>query len=64
LLLFFLFFVFGHRLSFLLKDLVPRGEIVPALVPLLERWKDERQAGEGFGDYGQRLGTERLVSSV
>jgi sulfite reductase (ferredoxin) len=53
--------VFGHRLNFVLKDLVPRAEIVPTLTPLLERWQRERQAGEGFGDYCQRLGAERLV---
>jgi sulfite reductase (ferredoxin) len=52
--------VFGHRLNFVLKDLVLRNEIVPTLTPLLERWKREREAGEGFGDYCQRLGAERL----
>jgi sulfite reductase (ferredoxin) len=56
--------VYGHRLSFVLKDLVPRGEIVPMLTPLLERWKQDRQAGEGFGDYCRRVGVERLVSIV
>src|SRR5262249_16464559 len=52
--------VFGHRLNFVLKDLVPRDEIVPTLTPLLQRWEGEREAGEGFGDYCQRLGAERL----
>ena len=39
--------VLGHRLNFELRDLVPRGEIVPTLRPLLEHFKDERQAGRG-----------------
>jgi sulfite reductase (ferredoxin) len=53
--------VFGHRLNFMLKDLVPREEIVPTLTPLLERWKNERQTGEGFGDYCRRLGADCLA---
>jgi sulfite reductase (ferredoxin) len=52
--------VLGHRLNFLLKDLIPRAEVVPTLVPLLERFKAERQPGEGFGDYCQRQGAEAL----
>src|SRR5205085_8616329 len=52
--------VLGHRLNFVLKDLLPRAEVVPALVPLLEHFRAERQAGEGFGDYCQRQGAEKL----
>jgi sulfite reductase (ferredoxin) len=52
--------MFGHRLSFTLKDLVPRTAIVPLLVPLLERFKHDRLAGECFGDYCQRLGADSL----
>jgi sulfite reductase (ferredoxin) len=52
--------VLGHRLNFALRDLVPRAEVVPALVPLLERFKEERQAGETFGDYCRRQGAEKL----
>jgi sulfite reductase (ferredoxin) len=52
--------VLGHRLNFLLKDLVPRAEIVPTLVPLLEHFKEERRPGESFGDYCQRLGAAKL----
>jgi sulfite reductase (ferredoxin) len=52
--------VLGHRLSFMLEDLVPRAEIVPMLEPLLEHFKQSRQPAEGFGDYCQRLGAERL----
>jgi sulfite reductase (ferredoxin) len=54
--------VLGHRLNFLLQDLVPRREIVPTLVPLLEHFQRERQPGESFGDYCHRLGETRLKS--
>jgi sulfite reductase (ferredoxin) len=50
--------VLGHRLNFELADLVPRGRIVATLRPLLTRFKDERQSGESFGDFCQRLGEE------
>jgi sulfite reductase (ferredoxin) len=50
--------VLGHRLSFQLKDLVPRAEIASTLEPLLRCYKEERRPGEGFGDYCQRLGPE------
>jgi sulfite reductase (ferredoxin) len=52
--------VLGDRLNFELRDLVPRGDIVKALRPVLERFKAERREGEGFGDYCQRLGAERV----
>ncbi len=54
----------GHRLNFLLKDLVPRGEIVATLKPILRRFQAERIAGESFGDYCQRLGAERLLAML
>jgi sulfite reductase (ferredoxin) len=52
--------VLGHRMNFALKDLLPRAEVVPTLVPVLENFKAERQNGEGFGDFCQRLGLEKL----
>jgi sulfite reductase (ferredoxin) len=52
--------ILGHRLNFLFKDLVPLPEIVPTLRPLLRAFKEERQPEEGFGDYCQRQGAERL----
>jgi sulfite reductase (ferredoxin) len=54
--------VLGHRLNFALKDLLPRAEIVPALVPILERFKADRQPGETFGDFCRRLGAEALTA--
>lgn len=50
----------GHRLNFPLRDLVPLADIVPLMRVLLEDFKQVRQNGEGFGDYCQRLGVEKL----
>jgi sulfite reductase (ferredoxin) len=52
--------VLGHRLNFMLKDLVSLADIVPTLVPLLEHFRTERRGGETFGDYCYRLGAEIL----
>jgi sulfite reductase (ferredoxin) len=52
--------ILGHRLNFMLKDLVPLAEIVPTLRPLLQHFKEERRPEESFGDYCQRQGAERL----
>jgi sulfite reductase (ferredoxin) len=52
--------VLGHRMNFPLKDLLPRAEVVPTLVPVLEQFKAGRQDGEGFGDFCRRLGVEKL----
>jgi sulfite reductase (ferredoxin) len=52
--------VYGTRLNFLLRDLVPQKEIVPLLRPLLEDYRIQRRGGEGFGDYCQRLGQEEI----
>jgi sulfite reductase (ferredoxin) len=50
----------GHRLNFLLKDLVPQAQIVPTLVPLLEHFRAVRLPYESFGDFCRRLGQERV----
>ncbi len=57
--------VLGDRMNFQLKDLVPRGEIVATLEPLLRHYKDERRSGESFGDYCHRLGPDhtRLLAN-
>jgi sulfite reductase (ferredoxin) len=52
--------VLGHRLNVEFKDLVPREEIVPALVPLLRRFKEQRGEGETFGDFCVRVGPGAL----
>ncbi len=54
----------GDRLSFELRDLTPRNEIVRTLVPLLRRFKDERQGGEGFGDFCERIGPAAARSTI
>jgi sulfite reductase (ferredoxin) len=55
--------VLGHRLNFLLADLVPREQIVPTLRGLLARFKEQRQGAEGFGDFCHRLGREALTAA-
>ncbi len=52
--------VLGNRLNFQLRDLVPSGKIVPTIVPVLEKFKTARQAGESFGDFCCRLGLGEL----
>jgi sulfite reductase (ferredoxin) len=54
----------GSRLNFLFKDLVPSGQIVPTLTPILERYREQRRPGEAFGDYCQRVGAETLRGIV
>src|SRR4029078_1250848 len=54
----------GSRLSFVLKDLVPSGEITRTLTPLLEGYRDNRRNGEGFGDYCHRLGEAEARNRV
>jgi sulfite reductase (NADPH) hemoprotein beta-component len=43
------------RLNWLYKDTVKNEEIVPELRPLLTRFAGERQEGERFGDFCQRV---------
>jgi sulfite reductase (ferredoxin) len=50
----------GDRLSFVLQDLVERDQVVPLLRKLLERFKADRGAEEGFGDWCTRRGVESL----
>jgi sulfite reductase (ferredoxin) len=52
--------ILGDQLNFMLKDLVPQAEIVPTLVPLLENFKTNRTADEGFGAFCRRLGADAL----
>lgn len=54
----------GDRLSFVLQDLVERNQVVPILQQLLERFKTDRQATEGFGDWCTRQGAERLCGML
>ncbi len=54
----------GDRLGFLYKDLVKLEDIVPTLVPVLEYFRQERIAGETFGDFCWRKGPEDLAAHV
>ena len=51
----------ADRLSFELQDLVPKDQLVPRLKVLMGKYKDDRQSGEGFGDYCHRMGKDALV---
>jgi len=48
------------RLNQLFLERVHRDAIVPTLRPILKLFRVDRLAGEGFGDYCQRLGMEQL----
>jgi sulfite reductase (ferredoxin) len=48
--------VLGTRLNFMLKDLVPRAEVIPLLSGLLRDFRAARSNGESFGDWCHRLG--------
>jgi len=50
----------GDRLAFLYKDLVRLEEIVPTLVPVLTRFKNDRNPGETLGDFCHRIGSGGL----
>lgn len=53
----------GKRLATIYKDMVPLEEIVPTLVPVFAEFKSQRQEGETFGDYCDRIGLANLVSA-
>jgi len=50
----------GTRLAFIYRDMVPLEEIVPSLVPLLQRYRVEREGTESFGDFCARCGPEAI----
>jgi sulfite reductase (ferredoxin) len=54
----------GTHLNRLLADMVPVGELAERLKPLFVMFRDERQGKEGFGDFCQRIGTERLRAAA
>jgi len=53
----------GDRLNIEFKDYVPYDRVVAELVPVFSRFKVERQEGESFGDYCDRIGVEELAGS-
>ncbi len=50
----------GTRLARPFLDLVPLGSVAATLRPLFARYRDDRRAGEGFGDFCDRVGFEAL----
>jgi sulfite reductase (ferredoxin) len=52
----------GDRLNFMLCDLVPMGQIIPTLEPLLNHFKSHRLQPESFGEFCHRLGLPTLQS--
>jgi sulfite reductase (ferredoxin) len=54
--------VFGDRLNFVYKDLVPTEEVVPALAAVFRHFKESRQPQESFGDFCHRLGKDSLLA--
>jgi sulfite reductase (ferredoxin) len=55
--------VFGDRLNFIYKDLVPTDEIVATLAPVLRLFKETRENGESFGDFCHRIGKDQLLAA-
>ena len=45
----------GDRLVDLYAEKIARDQLLTRLRPLLEEWRDDRQPGEGFGDFYQRV---------
>ena len=54
----------GHRLNFEFLDLLPRERLVPTILPLLARFKEQRRTGETFGDFCHRMGPDALRETV
>lgn len=52
------------RLNTLYAPSVHTDQIAPTLRPLLQLWRDERQAQEPFGDFCERVGIEALRQRV
>jgi len=50
----------GTRLGTAYADLVPLDQLVPTVLPLFVRFREDRLEGEGFGDYWARVGVEPL----
>ncbi len=54
----------GTRLCFIYKDMVPHEELTATLSPVFAAYKADRNEGESFGDFCNRLGQEGLESRV
>jgi len=54
----------GDRLNTEFKDYVPYDRVVAELVPVFSRFKAERDEGESFGDFCDRVGVEELARAL
>jgi sulfite reductase (ferredoxin) len=54
----------GDRLNTEFKDYVPYDQVVAELVPIFVRFKAERNDGESFGDFCDRVGALELARSL
>ena len=54
----------GDRLGFIYKEIVPLGEVLTTLAPLLAAYKTDRALGESFGDFCCRLGVSGLAAAA
>jgi sulfite reductase (ferredoxin) len=52
----------GNRINFIFKDLVPREQVVPELLPIFEYFRENRLSGETFGDFCARKGKDDLLA--
>ena len=54
----------GTRLSFRLLDRVPDARLMPSFEPLIAAWAEQGEGDEGFGDFCDRLGRDRLLALI
>jgi sulfite reductase (ferredoxin) len=54
----------GTRLNFPLVERIPEAEVAATLEPLFALFAAGRQANEGFGDFCQRMGADRLRETL
>lgn len=54
----------GTRLAKPFLDLVPIGEVAGTLKPIFVRFREERVAGETFGDFCDRAGFDSLKATI
>ncbi|MEM8865730.1 MAG: NADPH-dependent assimilatory sulfite reductase hemoprotein subunit [Planctomycetota bacterium] len=51
----------GHRLNWIYKDMVPADDVATTLKPVFELFKADRDNGESFGDFCNRMGKDALL---
>ena len=50
----------GNRLAYIYKDMVPDSEVIDEMVSLFAAWKSNRNDGESFGDFCDRVTRDDL----